>query len=182
MIDIDKLKEAKDYYQSNGYKYLVDVPWHCPPDIQAYTKPNDIAPSKLDDKTYLVGSAEQAFLEKIFTGKMPSGFHQTITPCFRNDKEDDLHQLYFIKLELIAFWPNVFVDFTTQLASDALIFFNKFVPCTIVKTDKGLDIVDKKHKIELGSYGSRTFKGQFYTYGTGLALPRLNYVISLLEK
>ena len=182
MIDVEKLKEAKDHYEANGYRYLIDIPWHCPPDIQAYTMPEGTAPSRLDNSAYLVGSAEQSFLEKIFKGTMPSGLHQTITPCFRNDQEDELHQLYFIKLELIAFWPNVFVDLTTQLASDALIFFNKFVPCTIIKTDRGLDIVDKTYKIELGSYGSRAFKGQFYTYGTGLALPRLNYVISLLEK
>lgn len=181
-MDIDSFKAAKDFYGDGGYKYI-EVPWDCPEVIQQFTIPSgrSITPSLLDGKLVMVGSAEQSFLHKMLQGSMPNGLHQTITPCFRNDQNDELHQPYFIKLELLAFWENIFTDQSLQLAGDALLFFNQFLKATIVQTDIGYDIVDSVNKIELGSYGTRVVDGLMYTYGTGLAQPRLNHVIRLLK-
>lgn len=119
-------------------------------------------------RTYeLVGSAEQSFIQMIFDGTLPPGRYQTVTPCFRSDAQDELHESHFIKLELIdtansSSWPDI--------ASIAQDFFS--IPTSIVGiSDKQCDIVSAD--IELGSYGCRRmFKDVFFAYGTGVAEPR----------
>lgn len=185
-MDIDSFKASKDFYASRGYQYM-EVPWDCPEKIQQMTIPSDrnIKPSLLDGSLNMVGSAEQSFLKMMLDGDMPEGSYQTITPCFRNDQKDELHQLYFMKLELVSFhWPifDAFLDRTLRLASDALVFFNSYVKAELIKTDIGYDIISK-YGVELGSYGFRQInKSVAYTYGTGLAQPRLNHVIQASKR
>ena len=62
-----------------------------------------------------------------------------------------------------------------KFIDDASKLFLYYIKTEIVETEIGFDIVYKN--IELGSYGTRLFNGKQYSYGTGLALPRLSYAI-----
>src|SRR5690606_35745906 len=92
--------ESLDFYEARGYVYM-EVPWivsdeainvTLPPEAEATTTPLGI----------LVGSAEQSFIELLLRGENITKAC-AITPCFRDEIDgwDDLHQPYFMKLELI---------------------------------------------------------------------------------
>lgn len=179
-MDIDKLYAAKQYYQESlGFTYI-EVPWTCPQSVQLKTCSKRVSPTKTDNGLILVGSAEQSFLNLILNGELESGDYQTITPCFRNDKQDELHQLYFTKLELISYWTEINPIFPLSMAEMALNFFKRYLDCVIIEMgDLQYDIISSDKGVELGSYGTRFINEKLmYTYGTGLALPRLNYVLS----
>jgi len=186
VIDYLLIADAVEYYQDNGYK-LIDVPWTVPEDVIRITARQNInlENSKYLDK-HLVGSAEQSFLHLMKTGKLTAGKYCAITPCFRDDDEDDTHQKYFMKLELIHVtsewwkWSNSL----ETMIYDANNFFSLHVPTAVIKTndarsDESYDI--KSNNIELGSYGIRHHENTHWVYGTGLAEPRLSIVIDKNE-
>ncbi len=168
-MKIQRFAEAQVFYKRYGFKHI-DVPWIADKDICLLTAPENVTLYPIDNK-YLVASAEQSFLQLLKDGKSLSGKYQTITPCFRDDKIDFLHQRYFTKLELFD------SDINCSMLECCLDFFKDFLPCEILKTERGHDIISSKSRIELGSYGARdTIYGKYY-YGTGLAEPRLSRVL-----
>jgi len=184
MINYGLLAEALEYYQDQGYE-LIDVPWTVSKQSMNITAGEsiDLEKSKYIDD-YLVGSAEQSFLHMIRGGEISEGRFCAVTPCFRsNDPEDELHQKYFMKVELISitkeWWK--WVPEMEMMLTSAKDFFSQFVDVEVVKTqddrsDESYDI--ECHGIELGSYGIRHFENINWIYGTGLAEPRLSTVMN----
>lgn len=113
-IDYQILNNSLYYYQSQGYKYM-EVPWMVTDKISDVTKPQDrenfcvdvYDESKrsllLNRGRVLVASGEQSFLQMIDENKLDHGKYVTLTPCFRNEIEDEIHKLYFMKTELMVY-------------------------------------------------------------------------------
>lgn len=174
-IDYRKLAAGIDHYESLGYEYQ-EVPWVVSDEAINVTLPPDL-PATAVQYGKLVGSAEQSFIELMLRG-------QTIlkacavTPCFRIENQyDDLHHAYFMKLELIN--TDVTQDNLHTMIEDAQGFFEQYTETDVEQTGpNAYDIVDKKRRIELGSYGIRSFDNHTFIYGTGVALPRLDTVVN----
>ena len=112
--------------------------------------------------------------------KLKKGKYQAITPCFRDEpKHDNLHKPYFMKLELIDADANS--KSLSNMIAHSLNFFRIYLDCFDTRIDKlSIDIIDSKHGIELGSYGIRTNRACGpWVFGTGVAEPRLSYVLNL---
>lgn len=133
----------------------------------------------------LVGSAEQAFIDRMLTKQLPKGKWQSITPCFRNeDTYDNLHQPYFVKLELIHYMPEIAeIDLETMIVQARWAFMTlipKSGPDVLIeKTDIGWDLT--LHGQEIGSYGIREHAGHQWVYGTGIAEPRFTTLKNRLD-
>ena len=185
-IDYNKISKAIDFYQSHEYQ-LIQVPWTINEQAYAITSENhQYIKSPLG---HHVASAEQSFLELILNNQLEIGKYVACTPCFRDNEEDELHQKYFLKVELINFLGH---NHTTQtqldyaqkisnLVLNAKEFFNKYTPTKTTKTDIGIDITTQ-NDIELGSYGYRSHEEIHWIYGTGLAEPRLSYCLNQEKK
>lgn len=174
---VKRFSVAQRFYQSLGFPHC-EVPWAVSTEAIDITLPSGATavPIKND---HLVGSAEQSFLYLMLMNLLPKGKHQSLTPCFRDEPIDELHQLYFMKLELID-TLNVNQHGLEYMLDCAESFFtlNCGIEVDRVRTRKGWDILDHKTGIELGSYGIRSHeKVGGWVYGTGLAEPRLSKVI-----
>lgn len=164
-----RIAEAQEFYETRGFRYL-DVPWTVPKEISAITKPHFLKDFYIEDKV-LVGSAEQSFLS--IYDELDKGLYYAITPCFRDEVEDEWHQKNFMKLELFqkGWLHNYFI-------STALEYFSRYtngleiIEFDPTKREWNFDI--ELGGIEVGSYGIRSYAdGKFeWTYGTGLAEPR----------
>ncbi|HLC71625.1 MAG TPA: hypothetical protein VJI32_06440 [Candidatus Nanoarchaeia archaeon] len=181
-MDLELITFAEKFYQSRGYQ-KIDVPWAVDKEVLDITLPVGKKGADLLDKK-LVGSAEQSYLQLLKEKKIASGKYVATTPCFRDDLIDELHQHYFLKTELIHIdlQGNLGEKDIEKIIDNALEFFGFLLPVKKQQTDIGYDIVDEKLGIELGSYGTRQHQfSEDYTvqwaYGTGIALPRLTYVI-----
>ena len=176
---LKRFYEASMYYERCGFKYM-DTPWAVSLEAIDVTRPKDSVLFPLKDK-FLVASAEQSFVELIRNGKMPLGKFYSFSPCFRGDVEDEIHHAYFMKLELIEFASPVaakpLVVKLHEMIKSALDFFNVYAASEVIQTPDGFDIVSKG--VELGSYGIRNFGQNYWVYGTGLAEPRLNFVLNM---
>jgi hypothetical protein len=178
IINYKILSDALDYYQSKGFIYE-DVDWVVSEEISNITKPEILKNFPLFDGV-LVASAEQSFLQKIYDKQLKAGSFVALTPCFRDEVSDYLHQKYFMKVELIET-----LDTTPQRMFEIIElcqnFFKQYVDTKIEQTGELMyDIVDSKNGIELGSYGIRSnpLVGT-WIYATGVAEPRLSRVIKL---
>lgn len=189
-IDYNLLNKALKYFSKRGFKQ-VEVPWRVSKEaINATFNSNESF--KSDDK-FLVGSAEQGFLELQLQGKLTSsGQYMSVSPCFRNEKVDYYHQQEFIKLELIYF-----SNFEISKDDIQFVVFRQFVVSFITKklNIKPSDIIimqtnDKNslysediliNGFEYGSYGVRKFNDIYYIYGTGIALPRFSKIYKTLK-
>lgn len=182
MIDYSLIADAIEYYQDQGYE-LIDVPWTVPEHVLKITcKENHMFENNKYLNNYLVGSAEQSFLDLIKRNKLRFGKYCAVTPCFRNDEEDELHQKYFMKLELIHYANNWWTLNTNleMMIHDAQTFFSLFTDVTVVKTsdERSQESYDIEHNgIELGSYGIRQHENIRWIYGTGIAEPRFSYAL-----
>jgi hypothetical protein len=174
-IDYRKISAGLDYYESLGYPYL-EVPWVVSKEAEQATLPKGAIATSVQYGD-LVGSGEQSFIELMRRGRAILKAC-CVTPCFRiEDAYDKLHHAYFMKLELIN--SDATEENLHQMIQDAVGFFQKYIDVITVYTDHNTyDIVDKQQGIELGSYGFRTFNGQRFIYGTGVALPRLDAAMS----
>jgi len=95
-----------NYYQGRGYLDNPQ-PWVASKTAMETTLPPEVEATTLHGEALLVGSAEQAFIDRMLDGSLSPGRWQTITPCFRReDKYDELHHPYFMKLELIDYMPS----------------------------------------------------------------------------
>lgn len=173
-MNFKRIIEAQEYYEKLGYKYI-ETPWATDWDVNLQTAPESAKFYVLDDKL-LVASGEQSFIQLMKENRMPEGKYQTITPCFRDDKLDKLHQRYFMKLELI---DAASVDVLSMM-HDSWHFFERHISIKMRLTNLGYDIVDSLNEVELGSYGLRHTKYGSFIYGTGCAEPRLTTAINML--
>lgn len=183
MIDYRMVTTALSHYERWGYEN-VETPWYVCPEVVKATLPKDRHGFFLghpeSSPGCLVGSAEQGFLQLMEDGKLtPGGKYVSAGPCFRDDVEDDLHQLSFFKVELIRIEGRVtplddndvmrLMDTAKRLFDEEFYQRNK---TRIVKTEAGYDI--ELNGIEIGSYGIRKHGKHRWIYGTGLALPRFS--------
>lgn len=190
LINYDVLHKALKYFSKHGFTQI-EVPWRVSKEAINVTF-NSNESFKSDDK-FLVGSAEQGFLELQLQGKLTSsGQYMSVSPCFRNEVVDYYHQQEFIKLELIYF-----SNFEINKDDVQFVTFRQFVVSFITKklNVKPSDIIimqtnDKSslhsediliNGLEYGSYGVRTFKDFYYIYGTGIALPRFSKIYKTLK-
>ena len=175
MIDYGILNESVHFYQSEGFD-RIESPWMVSEYADNLTKPKDVKPFVVElNKKHLVASGEQSFLELQLKRYLPLGRYQTVTPCFRAERRDNLHCKTFMKNELIV-TDLVDEEELQRVIKSALIFFNVYIPeAKVVKTEIGYDI--EINGEELGSYGIRELDDFRYIYGTGCAEPRLSRLI-----
>ncbi len=183
-IDYIVLAQALSFYEGHGFYYL-EVPWTVSAEAINQTLPAGKKPDLFLGSKYLVGSAEQSFIEYMLQ-KKTLGKHCAITPCFRDDAEDEWHQKYFMKLELYQFIakgtdPKIAERHLDRMITAAKEFFGRYISVRTQKTDDGIDIVCAASGVELGSYGIRYLKeGDGWVYGTGVAEPRFSAVKAML--
>lgn len=172
-----------EYYKKYKSIQVIDVPFLVNDHINRLTCPNWVQLVHHSDNKSYVGSAEQSFLELFHNGIIqPSKNHtennyMALTPCIRDEQQDDSHFKVFLKCELFSFNENEYLNFLKYASG----FFNQYTNISISKTNDGYDINGLNTQIELGSYGKRTVcikdKLITYSYGTAFAEPRLSYVI-----
>jgi hypothetical protein len=175
LINWKRLANALEFYKNLGFKEI-DVDWHVPKSVHDITCSDGHRMFHLKDYGILVGSAEQAFIGLQLEGRLPPGRYVALTPCFRDEgtERDELHALYFAKVELYSSLPNHATEravlervassfMASQLPSGS-------PPIHSVMAENGVDL--EINGIEVGSYSSRSFGGISWTCGTGLAEPR----------
>jgi hypothetical protein len=193
-----RLLDAVEYYEKCGFQYI-DVPWAVSREAILMTRPPHIQGEPFSYTVggkilYPVASAEQSFLHlQLNAGGKQTGSFCTITPCFRNEPViDNLHQPYFMKLELISWDKTTAEDLNKMITAARLYIENDDAGLwvDVIKNDdpdpiarhQAYDIVSKHARIELGSYGIRQHeKVGRWLYGTGLAEPRYSYAIEVEE-
>lgn len=172
-INYKLLGEAIDFYKLKGFEYI-EVPWYVnKKSIEStFTITNNNDFYLKNKNMYLVGSAEQSFVELNLSNSLSDNKkYCSITPCFRTEKTlNKLNQEYFIKLELFIKSKDKNIQF--YLLDIAHEFFTKHSKYTVneIETDDGIDIII--NNIEVGSYGFRNNKNLSWNYGTGIAEPR----------
>jgi hypothetical protein len=183
MISYQNLARSQTFWARLGYK-PIELPWVASLEAQALTLPLGVTPTKCD-LGLLVGSAEQSFLDQVFfRGTLPPGKYQAITPCFRDEPEDEFHMKYFMKNELFVTGEGVGSGELDLLVGHALTMFGRFglfgLTTTVIQTSFcSFDIISDG--IELGSYGIRTSSVGRWLYGTGCAEPRTSQVLARLR-
>lgn len=185
IVDYKLLSKAIKFFSHKGYTQ-VETPWRVSEESINLTFKSSEA-FKSDDK-FLVGSAEQGFLEMISDGILEYGRYMSVSPCFRNEKEDYYHQQEFIKLELIdiILVKNMFA--LNLMRDNVLKFITKHLKVksssiVVVSTnDDSTDFDILIDGIEYGSYGFRNIEEKVYIYGTGIALPRASKILKGLSK
>lgn len=179
--DWTRLARAVDWYVRRGYSY-VEVPWIVPPGPALATLPEDRRPFETLDGV-LVGSAEQSLVHLALSGALLPGRHVAVSPCFRDDPEDEVHFRHFMKVELMVLHRSPLHEagsymHTRDVLDDARDFMSKESDRAplLSATRAGVDLV--LSGLEVGSYGYRSAGGVSWTYGTGLAEPRFSQALS----
>lgn len=190
IIDYSLLSKAIKYFSKKGFKQI-ETPWRVSKQAIEGTF-NSSESFKADDK-FLVGSAEQGFLELQLQDKLKGTQLMSVSPCFRNDIEDYYHQQEFMKLELIYFSNYEIIKEEIQYQIIKRFVLNFIIKKLKIKTSD-IAILETKDNnsiysedilingIEYGSYGIRQFQGKYYIYGTGIALPRASKILKSLTK
>jgi len=198
-VQYERLLAAVKYYETCGFKYI-DVPWAVSEEAVNATRPawavgNALQYTAGGQPLFPVASAEQSFLQlrlwDIESGsQLPfNGSYCTLTPCFRNEPVlDDLHQPYFMKVELIS-WDKTTREDMDKMIAHARMLFEKDLWVDCVHNGDAdpigvvaYDLVTTHTGIELGSYGIReTERLGRWLYGTGLAEPRYSYALEKEE-
>lgn len=177
MINYELLARSVPYYEEKGFT-PIDAPWWVPTEILQITKPPDLPEGEfsISDEKALVASGEQSFLYMMVKGRLPPGKYQTITPCFRNERNGVFHKKYFMKNELIN------TEDTSEKALDEMVilaseFFKLFGEVTTSYEKHHGSLTGRDlflNEIEVGSYGIRQHEYLKWVYGTGVAEPRLS--------
>ena len=94
-IDYNLLNKALKYFSKKGFNQI-EVPWRV--SREAINGTFDSKDSFKSKDKFLIGSAEQGFLELHLQNKLTSNQLMSVSPCFRNEPEDYFHQQEFIKL------------------------------------------------------------------------------------
>lgn len=173
------------YYEKLGFRDLPQ-PWFASLEAIRVTLPPDRTPHMLSDWDIFVGSAEQAFIDRMFTREMQPGRWQAITPCFRQEPVyDELHRPYFMKLELIEYMPSDAIAALTMMLWQVREALTTLLPVgspevMVEKTEIGWDLTLRGE--EIGSYGIRELAGHQWVYGTGIAEPRFTTLLERVSK
>ena len=183
IIDWLLLAEANSFYANNGFQQI-ETPFAIPSYYHSFTKPHDNQTFVLNNGLFsnnsheLVGSAEQGFIYLLLNDLLPGNKLQSITPCFRFDDYDKLHQPWFMKLELFQLSDNS--EDLFNVISIATNFFERHSSSKVnlINTDNNMYDLEINN-IEVGSYGFRTVNEYTFIYATGLALPRFTIVNKL---
>lgn len=158
---------------------IIDVPFVVPDHINRLTCPDWVQLVHHSEGMSYVGSAEQSFLYLHELNQLDRNNlrYMAITPCIRDEAQDETHFKSFLKCELFSYDENEYKDFLLYATS----FFSQYMDVVIEKTLDGFDIIGHKSGIELGSYGKRTVMinnhSLSFSYGTAFAEPRTSYVI-----
>lgn len=171
--------KALEFYKGLGYT-CIDTPWVVDDSIINITKPKDRKAINVPFLNgSLVGSGEQGFIKLVLNGELQGGNYVTVTPCFRDEPFiDALHRNYFMKCELISIGR--FRKDPLNLLMDAYRYF-----VTVVQHPEELEVITIDHKlsydlnykeIEIGSYGANDTNDIGWTFGTGIAEPRLSTI------
>lgn len=188
VINYKRLGEAIEFYQKHMKYEYIEAPWLVSEEAVNVTKPEDCQ----NFSTFagnLVASGEQSFIE-MRDDLCPGRKYQCVTPCFRDDKTDEFHRTYFMKLELIIpIWKHDNPDqFVHNILMDAYSYFSMYSRCnvTVPGVKENIEFVDTPigrdiylYGIEVGSYGYRKYKDFGWVYGTGLAEPRLSQALKI---
>lgn len=167
-IDIGLINTAYLYYMLRGYKPL-SAPMIVDKDIVELTLPEG-REAKEHLGQYYVGSAEQSFYQLIKDGFEPEGSYVMLTPCHRDEVNDESHLDIFLKLELVS-TEKTFIN----VAKDAYDFYTALGESVeLVKGDTWGSADLEIGGIEVGSFGHRIYDNYLVSYGTGLALPRFS--------
>lgn len=189
-MNYEHISWAVDFYSGRGYVYEPDAPWTVGMDAYYSTKPKDAKDVYITtrlgetvlERQYPVASGEQSFLQMMLDGQ-PIKRAICVTPCHRVEpKLDTLHRPYFMKAELINA-QDVDMGHLVHMVHDACAFFERFFPVRVVSTGAySFDVVEKSTRMELGSYGIRTYAHLKWIYGTACAEPRLSTAIARHSK
>ena len=179
IINYKLLSNAIDFFKYFEYQ-MVDVPWEVSSDSILKTV-NTLDLAYPFNNQYLVGSAEQSFLELIKLKKLPENKNvMAVTPCFRNELITPLHSKYFMKLELFSWSSKSYPESHLNVAKK---FFQSVAGYNIDEVDvegvphwKGSDLY--LNNIEIGSYLKYNKDGIYWSCGTGLALPRFEQALN----
>lgn len=171
------------HYTRAGFTY-VEVPWVIPTRVVNATLPPHAVPCTVLTGPWfrgcLVGSAEQSLLAMCLEGRFGPGSYCAVSPCHRDDPNDDLHGNHFIKLELMRILPEAPRNHSTlihEMVEAATVFHAPRVPVQSLAIDAHqVDLVTVPDAIEVGSYGYRSHRDIHWIYGTGVAEPRLSTV------
>lgn len=183
IINWQFLVDALGFYKRLGFEEI-HVDWHVPRAVHDVTCADPARMFPLKDYGILVGSAEQSLIGLQLEGKLALGRYVALTPCFRDEGpgRDDLHALYFAKVELYSTLPDHDAERAALVkAAKAFMgglatrFTDKDDIVLPVATGEGIDL--EIGGIEVGSYSSRSFGGISWTCGTGLAEPRFSMAI-----
>lgn len=186
MIDYERLGRSQTYYAENGF-YRIEVPWIINSAITDLTKPSYVESHMIANSLdALVGSGEQSFLYMYMKGHLPEehGRYQTITPCFRQDSTDFIHNETFMKNELIIL-SEVNEKTLIDVIDICKVFFYAEIgvkPELITAYDEsGLHYDLECKGVEVGSYGIRDLGFLKYIYATGCAEPRTTAVKKMIK-
>lgn len=186
MIDYKLLYKAVKYFGKKGFTQI-EVPWRVSSEAICATFDSNLS-FKSGDK-FLIGSAEQGLIELVLQERINDSQIMSVSPCFRNEKEDYYHQQEFMKLELMylsnfeitkedvtfkAFRQTV-LDFLTKelrINSSDIVIKETVDDVSIYSEDILIN------GIEYGSYGIRIVNEKHYIYGTGIALPRASKILA----
>ena len=191
-IDYNLLNKALKYFSKRGFRQ-VEVPWRV--SKEAINGTFDSRESFKSDDKFLIGSAEQGFLELYLQNKLTSNQLMSVSPCFRNEPEDYFHQQEFIKLELICFLDkptDIDFRFNDDYSNIKRLVINFIIKKLKIKASDIFisGVLDSNsiysediliNGIEYGSYGIRQFQDKYYIYGTGVALPRVSKILKSIE-
>jgi hypothetical protein len=180
LLDYRYIADAQDYYSEHRYT-PVAVPWVIGDEAYSATIPDGVARYETLGG-FLVGSAEQSFIQMLLDGVEPLGRMQAASPCFRDEEHDELHSPYFFKLELFDNTLPMDTKSVLSVLDDARGFMERYLPTKLVQEGPtSWDIVSAHSGVELGSYGVRKVAEHSWIYGTGVALPRLQQAVGSLK-
>jgi len=183
-ISYKNLADSQIFYEKHGFA-TIDAPWYVTEEIKNITSPQTTIDYKLSaNNKFLVASGEQSFLYLAIKGQLPTGYYQSITPCFRFEEINFLHRKTFMKNELIYITDDPNQADLHEKLSEIIEVARKFF-MEKLKSDKidtelcnhGNSVInyDLMYKgKELGSYGIRSYHNINWVYATGCAEPRLS--------
>lgn len=186
MISYSNIAKAVEFYTNRGFRYI-EVPWWVQEQAIKITAPSFCEDFKIRKDKYLVASGEQGFLYLATKGLLAENINYvTVTPCFRQEKIDSLHQKCFMKCELFCLSPNSIQDSYDYFIQKAFEFHS-----TLTNSSFSYKVCEEEKRVcdilgptdlrlkgkEIGSYGYREFEHLKWTYGTGIAEPRFSNIV-----
>lgn len=179
IIDWTLLAQAAQFYSQAGFSQK-ETPYALPELYHSYTKPHNDPSFILNRGMFseypheLVGSAEQGFIYLILNSLVSINDRLfSVTPCFRCDTYDNLHQPWFMKLELFHYSSKI--EDLTSMIDMVKSFCAQHTTGSLKIVVTGDNMYDLElNDIEIASFGFREVEGLTFIYGTGLALPRFS--------